>query len=106
MRKIKYVDTTVRDGQQSLWETGMHTEDFMAVIDHLDQEGFDAMEILATNFEKKKAREVYQCLFKRFRLAHQFAPNTPLQVIRGRYLVAFQITPLALERLWYQKLAD
>jgi len=106
VKKIKFVDTTVRDGQQSLWATGMHTEDVLAVMEHLDQGGFDAIEILATSFEKKMARELYQCPFERLRLAHQLAPNTPLRVIRGRYLAAFQITPLAIERLWYQKLAE
>lgn len=106
MKKIKFVDTTVRDGQQSLWATGMRTEDVLAVMENLDQGGFDAIEILATSFEKKMTRELYQCPFERLRLAHKLAPNTPLRVIRGRYLAAFQITPLEIERLWYQKLAE
>src|SRR5690625_7376978 len=84
----------------------MRTEDVLAVMEYLDQGSFDAIEILATSFEKKMERELYQCPFERLRLAHQLAPNTPLRVIRGRYLAAFQITPLAIERLLYNKLAD
>lgn len=106
MKEIKFVDTTVRDGQQSLWATEMKTDDVQEVIKYLDQARFDAIEILATSFEKKMVREFFECPFERLRVAHQAARNTPLRVIRGRHLAAFQITPLAIERLWYQKLAE
>lgn len=106
MTRIRFVDTTVRDGQQSLWATGMHTDDVLAVMGYLEQAGFDAIEVLATSFEKKMVRELYQDPFERLRRIRELAPGTPLRVIRGRHLAAFQITPLEIERLWYRKLAD
>ncbi len=106
MDKIQFVDTSVRDGQQSLWATNMRTETVLSVVELLDEAGFDAMEVMATSFEKKMVRELFEDPFERLRLIKQRVPDMPLRIIRGRHLAAFQITPLEIENLWYKKLAD
>lgn len=105
MKEVKFVDTTVRDGQQSLWATGMRTDMLLPIMPQLDQAGFEAIEILATSFEKKMVRELRENPFERLRLVRKLTPNTPLRIIRGRHLAAFQITPMAIEELWYERLA-
>lgn len=102
---IRFVDTTVRDGQQSLWATNMRTADMLPALEHLDRAGFDAIEIHANSFEKKLVRDLLEDPFERLRLIRSRAPTTPLRIIRGRYLTSFQIAPLALEKLWYEMMA-
>lgn len=104
-REIRFVDTTVRDGQQSLWATNMRTAVMLPALEHLDRAGFDAIEVHANSFEKKMVRELLEDPFERLRLARAHAPRTPLRIIRGRYLTSFQIAPEPLERLWYAHMA-
>src|SRR5690348_2329993 len=51
--EVRFVDTTVRDGQQSLWATNMRTDMMLPALGHLDRAGFEAIEIHANSFEKK-----------------------------------------------------
>jgi oxaloacetate decarboxylase alpha subunit len=104
MTEIRFVDTTVRDGQQSLWATNMRTAHMLPVLEHLDRAGFEAIEIHANSFEKKMIRELLDDPFERLRLARERVRNTPLRIIRGRYLTSFQIAPDSLERLWYERM--
>jgi oxaloacetate decarboxylase alpha subunit len=104
MRQIRFVDTTVRDGQQSLWATNMRTAMMMPVLPYLDRAGFDAIEIHANSFEKKMIRELREDPFERLRLAREMVQRTPLRIIRGRYLTSFQISPKSLEQLWYDRM--
>lgn len=104
-KDIRFVDTTIRDGQQSLWATNMRTAVMLPALEHLDQAGFDSIEIHANSFEKKMVRELMENPFDRLRLAREHAPNTRLRIIRGRYLTSFQIAPLALEKLWYERMS-
>jgi len=99
--KVRFVDTTVRDGQQSLWATNMRTGMMLPVLPILDRAGYEAIEIHANSFEKKMVRELKEDPFERLRRARELTPNTPLRIIRGRYLTSFQIAPRALEELWY-----
>jgi oxaloacetate decarboxylase alpha subunit len=105
MQEIRFIDTTIRDGQQSLWATGMRTHMMLPAMDWLDRAGFDAIEIHANSFEKKMLRELQEDPFERLRLLRARANNTPLRIIRGRYLTSFQICPHALENLWYERMA-
>lgn len=105
MDEVSFVDTTVRDGQQSLWAMAMRTGMMLPVLDTLDAAGFDAIEIAAAGTEKKIVRDLREDPFERMRLARERVRRTPLRVIRGRHLAAFQITPDSLERLWYERLA-
>jgi len=105
MNEVKFVDTTVRDGMQSLWATGMRTGMILPIAERLDQAGFDAVEILAPAFGKKMIRELREDPFERLQLVRQRMKKTPLRVICGRYLAAFQINPRSFEDLWYERLA-
>ena len=54
MRKIYFVDTTIRDGQASLWAMNMRTKHMLAVMPYLDAAGFDSIEFIATGSRLKK----------------------------------------------------
>jgi oxaloacetate decarboxylase (Na+ extruding) subunit alpha len=105
MSQIRFVDTTVRDGSQSLWAMGMRTGAILPIAQRLDKAGFDAIEIMATSFEKKMIRDLQEDPWERLVEMRKRVTATPLRMIRGRQLAAFQITPDAVEDLWYQRMA-
>ena len=105
MSEIRFVDTTVRDGSQSLWAIGMRTDMILPIAQRLDDAGFDAIEIMATSFEKKLIRDLQEDPWERLVEVRKRVTKTPLRMIRGRQLAAFQITPDAMEDLWYERMA-
>lgn len=105
MSEIRFVDTTVRDGSQSLWAIGMRTEMILPIAQRLDDAGFDAIEIMATSFEKKMIRDLQEDPWERLVEVRKRVNKTPLRMIRGRQLAAFQITPDVIEDLWYERMA-
>ena len=54
MRQVKFVDTTIRDGQASLWAMNMRTAHMLPAMPYLDAAGFDSMEFIATGSRLKK----------------------------------------------------
>ena len=104
MNEVNFIDTTLRDGQMSLWATGMRTDMILPVAMTMDQAGFAAIEIMATGFEKKMVRELREDPWERIDLVRQRIQKTPLRMIRGRYMAAFHITPRSIEDLWYERL--
>ena len=57
MSEIHFVDTTLRDGQQSLWALGMKTGAMLAIAEQMDQAGFESMEFFVSIMIKKYVRE-------------------------------------------------
>jgi oxaloacetate decarboxylase alpha subunit len=47
MDEIRIVDTTLRDGNTSLWAHNMTTGMMHPVLSHMDQAGFEAVEFLS-----------------------------------------------------------
>ncbi len=57
MSEIHFVDTTLRDGQQSLWALGMRTGAMLSIAEQMDQVGFESMEFFVSIMIKKYVRE-------------------------------------------------
>ncbi len=53
-QEIKFIDTTLRDGNQSLWALNMSTGMMLATLPHLDEGGFEAMEFALPGGQLKK----------------------------------------------------
>src|SRR5690242_5534022 len=105
MPELKFVDTTLRDGPQSLWSMRMRTQMMLPVAPILDDAGFESIEIMASTEVKKCVRELKEDPWERLRLVRQAIKKTPLRFIRGRYNNAFQIESDALVDLWTERLA-
>lgn len=97
---VSFVDTTLRDGQMSLWATRMTTNEILPMAGRLGSAGFAAMEILGSAFVKKLVRELKDDPFERIRRVKELAPSTPLRMIHSRHATAFQVTPRDVYRLW------
>ncbi len=57
MPDIHFIDTTLRDGQQSLWALGMKTETMLGAAEQMDRIGFESMEFFVSIMIKKYVRE-------------------------------------------------
>ena len=53
-KKVEFIDTTFRDGQQSVWALGMRTSWMLPALQYLDGAGFDAMEFYVPVVQMKK----------------------------------------------------
>jgi oxaloacetate decarboxylase (Na+ extruding) subunit alpha len=104
-RHIRFVDTTLRDGQLSLWASNMRTAMMLPVAERLDRAGFEAIEVMSSAFYKKCVRDLKDDPWERVRLLKQRIRNTPLRTIRSRSMLAFQMSPPAVTDLWLERLA-
>ena len=41
---VRFIDTTVRDGNQSLWALNMKIGSMLPALPHMDEAGFESME--------------------------------------------------------------
>jgi oxaloacetate decarboxylase (Na+ extruding) subunit alpha len=102
---VRFVDTTLRDGQESLWATAMRTGMILPIAARMDEAGFEAIEIIATTNFKKQIRDLKENPWERIRLSAKQIKKTPLRAVRNRYMAAFQITPNSISDLWLERMA-
>ena len=105
MSEIRFVDTTLRDGQLSLWASNMTTGMMLPIVENIDRAGFEGIELLSSAFFKKCVRDLKDDLWERARLVSKRVKHTPLRSIRSRSMLAFQMTPPAIAELWLERLA-
>src|ERR1043165_8555128 len=84
MEEIKFVDTTIRDGHQSLWAENMTTGMMLPIAERLDNAGFEAIELLSSSHIKKCVRELKEDPWERVRQVAKRVKKTPLRLIAGR----------------------
>jgi oxaloacetate decarboxylase alpha subunit len=102
---VHFVDTTLRDGQESLWATAMRTGMILPIAARMDEAGFEAVEVIATTNFKKQIRDLKENPWERIRLIAKRFKHTPLRAVRNRYMAAFQITPNSISNLWLERMA-
>jgi pyruvate carboxylase len=93
MNEIRFVDTTLRDGHQSLWAEGMRTGMMLPVAANIDRAGFETVELVAPSFFKKCCREFREDTFERIRLMRERMPNTPLRDSQSLWRVSARPGP-------------
>jgi oxaloacetate decarboxylase alpha subunit len=101
---IRFVDTTIRDGHQSLWAENMTTGMMLPVAERMDHAGFDAIELISSSHLKKCVRELKENPWERVRLMRARIARTPLRLNAGRFS-AFDITPRSMYRLFMERMA-
>jgi oxaloacetate decarboxylase (Na+ extruding) subunit alpha len=79
---IEIVDTTTRDGNQSLWSaTGLTTPDVLSIAPTMDRVGFRALDFTSSTHMAVSVRFHQEDPWERIRLVSQAMPNTPLGMI-------------------------
>lgn len=106
--EVRFVDTTIRDGQQSLWASNMSTRDMLAIMPYLDRAGFDGMEFIATGSRLKKlVRHLKENPWDWIKGGIGASKRTPLRwhgAISGRSLSGY--VPREVGELLVKKAAD
>jgi len=104
-REIKIVETSMRDGHQSLWATRMRTEHIVAMAENYDKAGFEQVDLVAPIQFDVAVRYLKEDPWERVRLAHQHMPNTKLRaLIRSRNIAAFDFLPDDVIMAWVERL--
>src|SRR5258708_12658944 len=104
MDQVQFVDTTIRDGHQSLWAERMSTGMMLPIARRLDQAGFLAIELLSGSHIKKAVRELREDPWERIKRVAERAPNTPLRLIAGR-VNTFGFDPPCMYELFIERMA-
>lgn len=103
--EIRFVDTTLRDGNQSLWALLMSTSMILPVASRLDQAGYSTVEISAPAHFKAIVREVRDDPWERIRRVAEKIRTPPLAVMQQCSITGFSIVPKCLAQLWMHRLA-
>ncbi len=88
---VRIVDTTLRDGHQSLLATRTRTEDMLPVTKDLDRVGFHALEVWGGATFDVTTRFLNEDPWERLAQLKSHVRNTPLQMLlRGQNLVGYR----------------
>lgn len=106
MREIAFVDTSLRDGQQSLWALRMRTEMMLPVLADLDRAGLAGSEFVVPVTQFTTAvRELHEDPWEWVRAGSRFLRRTPMRMVGGSRSY-FSKVPACVEDLLLSRLAD
>ena len=88
---VKVVETSLRDGHQSLFATRMTTEEVLLALKELDQVGYHAIEIWGGATFDACLRFLDEDPWERLRAAKKICKNTKLQMLfRGQNILGYR----------------
>jgi oxaloacetate decarboxylase alpha subunit len=102
--EVRIVDTTLRDGDISLWAYGMTTGMMLPALRHMDEAGFDSMEFFLSLRFKKFVREHMEDPWDWLRLGTKEIKKTRLRYHGGLHS-GFEWIPDCIRRLVIQTVA-
>ena len=102
MNEIHIIDTTLRDGQLSLWALGMRTGAMLAIAEQMDQCGFQSMEFFGFAGYIKFVREHKENPWDWMRLGAQRFRQTRLRY-HGGFATGFEKIPTSVRRLMIER---
>lgn len=107
MSKVKVMDTTLRDGQQSLIATRMKTSEFSDVLGTFDNIGFYSMEVWGGATYDSCIRFLDEDPWERLSILRKGLKNTKIQMLlRGQNLVGYRHYSDDVVELFIKKMAD
>ncbi|MEC2342043.1 hypothetical protein P9G42_14525, partial [Weizmannia sp. CD-2023] len=105
--KVDYVDTTFRDGSQSLWAAGMRTGMMEVIAEDIDRAGFKVVEVpvMPLNF-KKMIRDLKEDPWEMAKMLAEKMPNTTKSFMGEPAIFPFEIVgaPEAVVKLFYERI--
>ena len=91
MPGLQLMDTTIRDGQQSLWATRMQLGDMLPILPKMDKVGYWAVEAWGGATFDTCLRFLDENPWERLRAIKSHMPNTDLAMLsRGQNLVGYK----------------
>lgn len=105
MRKIKVIDTTLRDAHQCLWATRMRTAHMLPVAERMDRIGFSQIDLAGTIQFDVCVRYLKEDPWERVRLMRTRCQETPLRaLVRSKNIISFDVMPDDIVELWVERL--
>jgi oxaloacetate decarboxylase (Na+ extruding) subunit alpha len=105
-RTIRFVDQTLRDGQQSWWGMRMPFAVSMALAPDLDRAGYDELDITCSSLFEIQVKHCKEDPWENLRNLAAAMPRTKLRAgTRSNGIVTFNLTPDAVMDLWVRRLA-
>ena len=106
--EVRFVDTTLRDGSQSLWASGMRTGMMQPVAASMDRAGFDVVEVpIHGIYFKKLVRDLKEDPWELARILAREMPRTVKSCMGGGGFHPFEPPPpRSLVKLFYQRIAE
>lgn len=104
---VRFIDTTFRDGSQSLWAMGLTTGMMAAVASEMDQAGFQAVEVPVNPLcFKKFIRDLKEDPWETARLLARKMPRTVKSCMGAAVIHTFEAPPpRSIVKLFYSCLA-
>ena len=109
MSNIRIVDSSARDGIQSLWAVRLTGPELLSIAPVMDRVGFEGIEFGGPTIWQYFARFLKEDGWERLRTLVELTPNTPMTMwIRSRGIHDFSSTPKPhdLARLWITRWAE
>ncbi|MGH7824836.1 MAG: hypothetical protein ACREQ7_06630 [Candidatus Binatia bacterium] len=103
MSEVRFIDTTLRDGNQSLWALNMRVGAMLPAAEHMDQAGFESMEFFLSVMFKKYVREHKENPWEWLREGTKRIKKTRLRYHGGMHS-AFEKTPHCILKLLVERL--
>jgi len=104
-KKIKLLDETLRNAQQSLWATRMRTESMLPIADVIGRAGFDAVCVAAGVTFESAAMFLHEDPWERMRLLRRRMPDMSFDVlVRARNLWGWKAQPYDVQTLFLETL--
>jgi oxaloacetate decarboxylase alpha subunit len=103
--EVRFIDTTLRDGNQSLWALNMRVGAMLPAAPHMDQAGFESMEFFLSVIFKKYVREHKENPWYWLREGTKRIKKTRLRYHGGMHS-AFEKTPHSILKLLVERLVS
>jgi len=106
---VRFIDTTFRDGSQSLWAAGIRHGMIEAVAESMDRAGFEVIEVpVGGNHMKKSLRDSKEDPWERARMVARKMPHAVKSCMAGAHIILFEAasTPRPVIELYYAHLAE
>lgn len=106
--RLQFIDTTLRDGNQSLWgATGLTTGMMLEIAPVLDQVGYHAIDFSTSTHMAVTVRFHKENPWERFRLMKERAPRTPLSFLStGMRFISWETAHPELMAMSYRLLVS
>ena len=107
MTRIKFIDTTLRDGQQSMWALNMRTGMILPALADLDDAGYEAIEFFLPTVQlRKMTRDLREDPWQWVKACVSGVRKTPLRLHGGYKPHSFSKVPASVGKLLNQKMAE
>lgn len=81
VKQARLIETTLRDGNQSLWATRMTTDMMVPVLEDLDNAGFYSLEVISSVQQDACVRYLGEDAWERIHILRKHLHKTPLRIL-------------------------